>query len=198
MTVPHEPPPAPSREARAARERIIDAAIRSVARDGTSESSMAVIAAEAGVSKALLHYHYSDRARLLAEVVTQLGERLTRRERTALDGADGSRAVDALWRWHADELSRGELRALLELSLVRDPLVQAALVPVMDARRRAASATVTEVLARLGLEPRIPAELLGETSIAFTDGLALAGRTTERDPRVAFDVFWLAMLGLAE
>lgn len=196
MTAPPEPPP--SREGRATRQRIIDAAIRCVARDGTAESSMAVIAAAAGVSKALLHYHYSDRARLLAEVVTQLGERLAERERVALDGADGSRVVDALWRWMHGELARGELRVLLELSLVRDPLVQQTVAPVMDARRNAASGTVSEVLAQLSLAPRIPTELLGDASIAFMDGLALAGVATERDPRVTFDVFWLAMLGLGE
>lgn len=159
---------------------------------------MAAIAAAAGVSKALLHYHYSDRARLLAEAVTQLGERLARRERNALDGADGSRAVDALWRWMERELARGDLRALLELSLVRDPLVHEAAAAVAEARRTAAARTTADVMRRLGLAPRVPAEMLGETSVAFVDGLALGAVIAATDPRVAFDVFWLAMLGLAE
>lgn len=158
---------------------------------------MATIAAAAGVSKALLHYHYSDRARLLAEVVTQLGERLARRERTALDGADGRRVVDALWRWMERELARGELRALLELSLVRDPLVHEAAAAVAVGRRSAAGRTTADVLRRLALTPRVPAELLGEASVAFVDGLALGAVVSATDPRVAFDVFWLAMLGLA-
>jgi len=159
---------------------------------------MAAIAAAAGVSKALLHYHYSDRARLLAEVVTQLGERLAARERVALDAADGSKAVDALWRWLDRELSLGELRVLLELSLVREPLVQDAAKAVADARRRAAGATVAGLMNQLDLAPRVPAELLGESSMAFVDGLAIRGQASGADPRVAFDVFWLAMLGLAE
>ena len=159
---------------------------------------MAAIAAAAGVSKALLHYHYSDRARLLAEVVTQLGERLATRERSALDGADGSRAVDALWRWLERELSLGELRVLLELSLIREPLVQAAVRVVAEARRRAAGRTVADLMGRLDLTPRVPPELLGEASVTFVDGLAIDGRVSGSDPRVAFDVFWLAMLSLAE
>jgi hypothetical protein len=32
--------------------------------------------------------------------------------------------------------------------------------------------------------------------VTFLDGLALRGLTAATDPRVAFDVFWLAMLGL--
>jgi AcrR family transcriptional regulator len=188
--VAHEPLPT--------RERIIEATISCVARDGAAETSMSVIAAGAGVSKALLHYHYSDRARLLAEVVAQVGERLAARERLALQGADGRRAMDALWRWLERELARGELRALLELSLVRDPLVHEAAIGVAAQRRVDATRTATTLLAQLGLEPRVPAELLGEASVAFVDGLVMSGLVATRAPRAAFDVFWLAMLGLAE
>jgi AcrR family transcriptional regulator len=186
------------RDGSATRQRIIDATIDCVARAGATEASMATIAAQAGVSKALLHYHYSDRARLLAEVVAQLGERLAARERSALTGADGSKAVDALWRWLENELARGELRVLLELSSIREPLVQDAAAAVSDARRVAAARTTTDLMRRLGLEPRVPAELLGEASVAFMNGLAVAGPVAGSDPRVAFDVFWLAVLGLAE
>ena len=190
--------PRPVRDRSATRQRIIEATIECVARAGATEASMATIAAEAGVSKALLHYHYSDRARLLAEVVAQLGERLAARERSALQGADGSRAVDALWRWLDDELARGELRVLLELSLIREPPVHDAAIAVAEMRRLAASRTTAELMRRLGLVPRVPAELLGEASVAFANGLAVAGPLSGGDPRVAFDVFWLAMLGLAE
>ena len=197
MTASFGRPPS-AREGGTTRQRIVEATIACVARDGATEASMAAIAAAAGVSKALLHYHYSDRARLLAEVVTQLGERLATRERSALDGADGSRAVDALWRWLERELSLGELRVLLELSLIRQPLVQAAVRVVAEARRRAAGRTVADLMGRLDLTPRVPPELLGEASVTFVDGLAIDGRVSGSDPRVAFDVFWLAMLGLAE
>jgi AcrR family transcriptional regulator len=190
--------PRSARDGSTTRQRIIDATIDCVARAGAIGASMATIAAQAGVSKALLHYHYSDRARLLAEVVTQLGERLAAREQSALAGADGSKAVDALWRWLENELARGELRVLLELSLIREPLVHDAAATVADARRLTAGRTTAELMRRLGLEPRVPAELLGEASVAFTNGLTVAGPVSRGDPRVAFDVFWLAMLGLAE
>jgi AcrR family transcriptional regulator len=190
--------PRPARDGNATRQRIIDATIGCVARDGATEASMAAIAAAAGVSKALLHYHFSDRERLLAEAVTQLGDRLAARERVALDGASGRRAVDALWHWTARELARGELRVLLELSLVRAPLVREAATAVARSRRSAAGRTIADLMARLDLAPRVPAELLGEAWAAFVDGLAVGGMVSATDPRVAFDVFWLAVLGLAE
>lgn len=186
------------RAGEAARRRIIDAAIRCIARDGAAEASMSAIAAEGGVSKALLHYHYADRARLLAEAVTQLAARLEARELDATAAADGRSPVDALWGWVEDELALGELRALLELAMLRDPEVQAASDAAMARRHRAATRTVGELFRRLGLTPRVPAALLGGASIAFLDGLALDRASPLDQRRVSFDVFWLALLSLAE
>lgn len=157
---------------------------------------MATIASAAGVSKALLHYHYADRASLLAEVVAQLVRRIVSRERAAMDAANGSGAVDALWSWLDGELARGELRALLELGMLREPEVHAACAKAALLRRRAASETVERFFAGLGLVPRMSAELLGGASVAFVDGLAID--TGRHDPRASFDVFCLALLSLAE
>jgi AcrR family transcriptional regulator len=188
----------PVRAAEAARARIIDAAIRCIGRKGAEGASMAAIAAEGGVSKGLLHYHYADRARLLAEVVTQLANRLIAREQAAMDAADGGGAVDALWKWLEGELARGELRALLELALLREPQVRVAAASAAARRRRAATRSVEALFGRLQLVPRVPAALLGGASVAFIDGLAADSASGTGDPRVSFDVFWLALLGLAE
>src|SRR5512138_348727 len=91
----------PSADARA---RIVDAGVRCIARDGVAGASMAVIALEAGVSKALLHYHYHDRATLLAEIVERIGVRTVERERAAIDESDGIGGLDALWQWLEAEL----------------------------------------------------------------------------------------------
>jgi AcrR family transcriptional regulator len=157
---------------------------------------MAAIAAAAGVSKALLHYHYADRARLLAEVVGQIAQRLVSRERAAMDTASGSRAVDALWGWLEGELERGELRALLELGMLREPEVRSACGQAAQSRHRAATRTVEQLFTGLGLTPRMPATILAGASTAFIDGLAI--EAGQRDPRVSFDVVWLALLSLAE
>ena len=179
------------------RTRILDAGIRCVARAGVHGASMSAIAAEADVSKALLHYHFADRARLLAEIVTTLGQRLAARERAALAHGPDTRAIDLLWDWLDVELRKGELRALSELQMVPSPLVRLASERVATDRRVAAASIVRGLFARLGLTPRIDVELIGDTTIAFIDGLAL-DRTSARDARVSFDVFWLAILSLAD
>ena len=52
-----------------ARARILDAAIRLIAREGIHDVRIARIAMEAGVSPALLHYHFASRDALLAEAL---------------------------------------------------------------------------------------------------------------------------------
>lgn len=54
---------------RAARERILAAAVRRIAREGIDGVRIARIAIDAGVSNALVHYHFSSREALLAEAL---------------------------------------------------------------------------------------------------------------------------------
>ena len=53
--------------------------------------------------------------------------------------------------------------------------------------------------ATLALRPRVPTEMLADVFVAFVDGLALdAVQGPTEAHRVAYDVYWLAMLSLAE
>jgi AcrR family transcriptional regulator len=52
-----------------ARARILDAAIKLIARDGIHDVRIARVAMEAGVSASLLHYHFASRDALLAEAL---------------------------------------------------------------------------------------------------------------------------------
>lgn len=189
MTSPQRPPRDENRL------RILSATVRALAREGPTVG-MAAIAVEAGVSKALLHYHHRDRAHLLAAVAAGLAERLRRRERAAVDGSRGS-LVDAYWHWLSGELARGELRVLVELGAVREKLVQAECVAASEVRRAEAARSVERIFASLGLGPKVPVVILGDVMHAFADGLAL-GAAEERDARASFDALWLALLGLAD
>jgi AcrR family transcriptional regulator len=181
------------------RARIVDAGARCITHEGVAGASMAAIALEAGVSKALLHYHYRDRASLLAEIVEHLGVRLIGRERTAVDRLDAVSGLDALWGWLDDELRRGELASVGALALVREGPVRVASRTVADHRRKSAARTVERLFAQLELTPRVPAPMMAEASVVFTDGLALdVASGSSRDPRVSFDIFWLGLLGLTE
>jgi AcrR family transcriptional regulator len=52
-----------------ARTRILDAAVKLIAREGIHDVRIARIAMEAGVSASLLHYHFASRDALLAEAL---------------------------------------------------------------------------------------------------------------------------------
>ena len=55
--------------AASARTRILDAAVKLIAREGIHDVRIARIAMEAGVSASLLHYHFASRDALLAEAL---------------------------------------------------------------------------------------------------------------------------------
>jgi AcrR family transcriptional regulator len=157
------------------------------------------VADEADVSKGLIHYHFRDRDALLARLIESLAEDIMARERAALEGCAPQDAIDALWRWIDDELTRGELRVLLELQ--QDPAPEVALAARRAARLRHAQAEVTtgQLFRMLGLTPRVPAELMAGVAVAFLDGLAMeTSLQPDREARISFDVFWLALLSLAE
>jgi AcrR family transcriptional regulator len=58
-----------------ARERILAAAVRRIAREGIDEVRIARIAMDAGVSTALVHYHFDTREALLAQALEYSYER---------------------------------------------------------------------------------------------------------------------------
>lgn len=203
-------PPSALRDETQTVRRILDAAARQIGHVGAADLSMSGVAREAGVSKALIHYHFRDKDSLLARVVAQLTEGLLSRERECLaryETEHSPLAVDALWEWLAFELRRGDIRVLLELDAYRGRDVRDAARAAAAQRRAIARETVEGLFRILDLKPRIEAALLGEVVVAFIDGLAIdAGLASgsdgssdlPADARVAFDVFWLAMLSLAE
>jgi AcrR family transcriptional regulator len=183
----------------AAAGRILEATSACIVQKGAADVSLQDVAEAAGVSKALIHYHFHDKGELLARLVEWLRAGLVARQATALTGVSGSAALDALWQWLSDELDRGDLRALLDLTLVQGDAVQAAVRITAMERRTASAEVIGELCTMLGLTPRVPAELLGDAFVAFVDGLALDRVVEpERNARVSFDVFWLAMLSLTD
>ena len=196
----------PDEEETSTTRRILAAATRLIASGGAAALSMSDIAHEANVSKALIHYHFQDKDTLLARVIEQLVESVVHRERAALAAYENQHnplAVDALWEWLDDELQRGDILALLELDSCRGAFVQAAAQQAAQLRRTTSKHTVERLFAILELTPRIEPALLASVFVAFVDGLALDSSIASRGEssvkaRVAFDVFWLAMLSLAE
>jgi AcrR family transcriptional regulator len=74
------------------RQRILGAAAANIAALGLARVRMATIAREAGVSTALLHYHFATKERLFAEVLKYSYERSAQIDQEALDRAGPSAA----------------------------------------------------------------------------------------------------------
>jgi AcrR family transcriptional regulator len=191
-------------------QRILEAAARQIASGGAAALALSDVARDAGVSKALIHYHFRDKETLLSRLVAHLVHHLVARERDALSRYADKHdplAVDALWQWLEAELRRGEIRVLLELDGYRGAAVRSAAREAAALRREAAKQTVERLFTILELRPRIESSMLATVVVAFVDGLALDAGLAQGDggeatvapaARVAFDVFWLAMLSLAE
>ncbi|AHG88467.1 regulatory protein TetR [Gemmatirosa kalamazoonensis] len=182
-----------------AAERILAAAAECVGQLGAAQVSLQTVADSAGVSKALIHYHFRDRDELLARLVDWVTVELVHGEEVALADADAATALDALWRWLEAELTSGRLRALGELAGERGEAVRDAVRRSREARRAQATLTIERLFAALSLTPRLPAPLVGDVTVAFLDGLAgEVAVEPEGNHRLRFDVFWLSVLSLAE
>jgi len=187
-----------TRRSQAAHQRIVDAAVRRFATIAPSDVSLSEIAAEAGVSKALILYHFRDRDSLIASVVDRVADRVAGRERAALLDEGTPLTVDALWHWLEQELQRADLRVLLSLGDLESANIRAAAARAAAHRRSSSAEAVSRLFQTLGLRPRVPTVLIGDVSVAFVDGLALDSSRDAVAQRLAFDVFWLAMLSLTE
>jgi AcrR family transcriptional regulator len=182
-----------------AADRILHAAAACVSTLGAARVSLQTVADEAGVSKALIHYHFRDRDALLTQLVDVLTADVLRGEEDALAHAAAAAGLDALWAWLAEELRTGRLRGLVELAQERGERVQEAVRRSREARRAQATLTIEQLFAGLSLRPRLPAPLLADVTVAFFDGLATeAAIEPEANHRLRFDVFWLSVLNLAE
>jgi AcrR family transcriptional regulator len=182
-----------------AAERILAAAAECVPALGAAGVSLQAVADQAGVSKALIHYHFKDRDALLARLVDWLTLDVLEREEAALADARAVSALDTLWQLLDADLRSGRLRALVELGHERGELVREAARRSRDARRQQMALTIERIFDALALRPRVPAPLIADVTLAFVDGLAVdAGVTPDANHRLFYDVFWLSVLSLAE
>jgi AcrR family transcriptional regulator len=194
------PPDAPRPRARGnAPERILAAAAECAGQLGAAQVSLQTVAAAAGVSKALIHYHFRDRDALLARLADWLTTALVDGEEAALADAGATGGLDALWAWLEGALASGSMRALVDLGQERGEAVRAAVRRSRDLRRAQAARSIERLFGGLALTPRLPAPLVADVTVAFLDGLAgEAAVEPEANLRLRFDVYWLSVLNLAE
>jgi AcrR family transcriptional regulator len=182
-----------------AADRILAAAVECAGQLGVAQVSLQAVADAAGVSKALIHYHFRDRDELLARMADWLTAALVQAEEQTLAEAAPADGLDALWRWLDAELTGGRIRALVDLGQERGEVVREAARRSREVRRTQATTTIEWLFAALSLTPRLPAPLVADVAVAFLDGLAgEAALDPAANLRLRFDVFWLSVLSLAE
>jgi AcrR family transcriptional regulator len=160
------------------RERILEAACRAIARDGSRRVRLQDIAAEAGVSKALLHYYAESREQLLADTFEFGDERARQRvkQEIAGGGTGSERLRKLLHLYFTDETEvREDWMIWSEFS------ASAVFDPGLGSKMRRAFADWSawlEQIVREGVQDgsimsdRPPSEIVGDLT-ALVDGLGL-------------------------
>lgn len=181
-----------------ARSRIIASARRGILEYGERGANSAQVGAEAGVSKALVHYHFADKQALLLAVVDDCGQRIERRLRLVPDALRGTNAFERCRKWLAEELEAVDIHLLLRLAGSGDEAVRNRARSGIQVFRSAVEAQLETALESLAVAPTIRMDLIA--SLASATALGLAGsdvREASGDREATLDTLWLAILGLS-
>ncbi|MGW0367077.1 TetR/AcrR family transcriptional regulator [Streptomyces sp. NPDC002990] len=156
---------------------ILEAAVRVVARNGVRGLRVEELAAEAGVSTALIYYHFKDRAGLVRRTLAFIGDRATDYTDEALGAAPDARAallelllseLQDIPRVRENSIAWGELRASAVFDAdLRENLAEATRSwseDVADAVREAQAAGLADA--------RVPALDAAERLTALVEGLS--------------------------
>ena len=104
----------------ATRQRVLDAAVACIAREGFAASNLSRIARQAGVTTGAIQHQFGDKANLLAEVVERSYEQMVDRLARLPAGAEPlaarvARLVDALWSGYDAASTRASLEILFAM-----------------------------------------------------------------------------------
>lgn len=182
-------------------DRLVDVACTAIGEVGLAGLTTQVVAERAGVSTALIHYHFDTKARLLVASAERIAARRADRRSAALSARTGLEALDELWGQLVAGAADGLERAWLELVLFAksDALVATALARPQAGAREATARRLPSLLRELGAAAPAGSEELAAALDAQLDGLTLAlleGQPNET-VRSAYDAFWLTLIAAA-
>ena len=183
----------------ATRGRILDAAVECLAEGGLEGLRVARVAASAGVSTGLVHYHFESREELIAEAV-QASFQVAGDVRTTAKYGGGT-ALERLRRKVEESLPlpgrrerEWELWVELWLRAVREPELRRAAADVY-ARLRASLLELLDAGAEAGEFRLVDGEATADRVLAAIDGFGL--RALIGDPampvELAFDRVWAVL-----
>ncbi len=159
-------------------QQIIEAAIRVLARQGYARTSLLEIAKEAGMSKGALHYHYPTKEALIHAVLEHACHVVQARSVAAWSPSENPfeglrKSLEELWGTRATRTDE----ALVVADLLAQSLYEESLRPKLaefyELGARQIHDYLESTLTPLGLESKIPMELLPRVVIGMLDGLVM-------------------------
>jgi AcrR family transcriptional regulator len=158
--------------------KILDAARAVLARRGFAGTTVSLVAAEAGVSRGLLHYYFKNKEDMLARVIDEnmaasvvLIQDLLARSHSAVEIAD--RLVDAMQQLFQNDPDFFNLFFEAWAVARQSPTVEAELQSLYGQFRRAIQTGLQTALDRGDIVPVIPVEGLSAVLTSIIDGLGL-------------------------
>jgi AcrR family transcriptional regulator len=184
------------------RDRIAEAACALVQDTGIADLTIAAVGRRAGVSSALVHYHFNTKQELLAAASERLAAGRTEGRAAALSSASGLATLDALWAALASGSGFETERAWHDLALLarRDATVRRAHAAQRGLERATLAQSLPRLFRDLGTVPTASWDETAATVILFLDGvaLALAEGVPGDEVRAAYDAFWLVLVAAGQ
>ncbi len=181
-----------------ARERILEIAREEVSRGGWAAATSGRVAQRAGVSKALIHYHFQDKESLLRAVAVQCRDGVVKRGSRTMAPVRHANPVDGFADWLESELSARDLRIALQLKASGIPGVARAADEAVAAVRVELAQRVDTVFRVLGVAPTIPSDSIGDLLMAVATGLALVPTEPVARRRRMVESVWLGLLSASD
>jgi AcrR family transcriptional regulator len=158
------------------RERLVEAALATIAAEGIAGTSARAIARTADINQALVFYHFDSVAGLLAEASAQVSVRRAADYARRLDavGTFGELAAAAR-ELHAEERANGNLAVLAQLlaGVRTHPVLGPTLASNFDLLAAQVARTLARLLSGSPLEGLVDAEALGRSISAGFLGIEL-------------------------
>ncbi len=160
------------------RQQVLDAAVKTLAAKGFAQTSVSDIAATAGMSKGVVHYHFASKDDLIARVLTQCCDALGERVRVAWSAAGTPtdkvrRSLRAMWATRTDGSPEMSVLADLMALGVHDPKIKKPLALRLRQAREELAQELVASFDELGLRPKLPARTIPRLVMATLDGLGL-------------------------
>lgn len=159
------------------------------------------VASRAGVSTALVHYHFDTKAKLMLAAAVRLAAARSERRLAAFGARGALRALDDVWEMLLESAESGEERAYLELALhaLADDGIAAALADDRTREHASLGSRLPAFLAELGARPVAGTEELVVVVTAALDGFTLALlHQSAASVRAAYDAFWLTLISAGQ